>query len=752
VSASLRVSESSDRLRLILRGCAQLEGLAQRSNRYFFGAFEFDPRTGELWGTHGLTVLQQQPAAILCFLLEHPGDLVSREELVGRLWPTGTFVDFDRSLNKAVNKLRDALGDSPEEPAFIETLPRRGYRFIAPVTVDCSQSFSGTSVSPPANGPFFATRSVPVTGSSTQSVPRHRTKLFAIVVGGAAVLAVISLAASWLPRHRLGANVNKLQLTKLTDNRSTEHVAISPDGRYIVYAKREASGLGLWVRQVATGGSGVRIVPPESAYFAGLTFSSDSNYVYFVSENRKEPGVSSLFVTPVLGGPVSKLLSGIESSVSFSPDGQQVVFTHGLMNQDAVEVRIAGANGINNQLLATLRGATPFHQSGPAWSPDGRTVAISLMLIGKTTQWVLETISIANGTVRELYSAPYKIGRPLWLPKGDGLLAALDDENNHGQLFVIPFPKGEPQRVTNDLADYDDDRIDLTRDGKTAAIVVWDETGDIWQAPAAEINQAQQLESSGVALNSVASRLDGKILATDLDNRLWVMNADGAQRSLFTDVHPASTPFVCGRFTFFFRETIQGDSQGLMRAEDDGTNVTKLVGGQLGSAACSADGKFVFYDDEHPPQKIYKIPVEGGAPRVVAYFPPNAAQQQLTVSPDGRFLAYLYLNSDQLSAASERLAVVSADGGPPVRDFPMPRGISRLRWSPDGKRLQFSMDILASAATNLWEQSLAGGQPKRMTNFTSGRIFDFDWSADGTRLLMIRGDLNGDVVLVRNFR
>ena len=69
-----------------------------------------------------------------------------------------------------------------------------------------------------------------------------------------------------------------------------------------------------------------------------------------------------------------------------------------------------------------------------------------------------------------------------------------------------------------------------------------------------------------------------------------------------------------------------------------------------------------------------------------------------------------------------------------------------------GKSLQFSMDILAGAATNLWEQSLAGGQPKRMTNFTSGRIFDFDWSADGTRLLMIRGDLNGDVVLVRNFR
>ena len=676
---------------------------------------------------------------------------------MGRLWPTGTFVDFDRSLNKAVNKLRDALGDSPEEPEFIETLPRRGYRFVAPVTVDSSQPFSGALANAgasvvSANGPFFASPSVPVAGSSTPSLPRRRTKLFAIVVGGAAVLVAISLAASRFPWHRLGANVNKLQLTKLTETRSAEQVAISPDGRYIVYAKREAGGLGLWVRQVATGGSGVRIVPPESAYFAGLAFSTDSNYVYFVSDNTKEPGVSALYVTPVLGGPVSKLQSGIDSSVSFSPDGQQFVFTNGLMNPDAVEVRIAGANGINNQLLATLQEAAPFHQSGPAWSPDGRTVAVSLMLTGETTRWVLETISTANGTVRELYSAPYKIGRPLWLPKGDGLLVALDDENNHGQLFVIPFPKGEPQRLTNDLADYDDDRIDLTRDGKTAAIVVWDETGDVWQATAAAINQAQQLESSGVALDTVASRLDGKILATDLDNRLWVMNADGTERSRFTDVHPASAPFACGRFAFFFRETIQGDSQGLMRADDDGTNVTKLVGGQPGSAACSADGNFVFYDDLHLPQKIYKIPVEGGAPRVVAYIPTNAAEQQLAVSPDGRFLAYLYFHSDEPAAAADRLAVVSTDGGSPVKDFPMPRGISRLRWSPDGKSLQFSMDILAGAATNLWEQPLAGGQPKRMTDFTSGRIFDFDWSADRTRLLMIRGDLNGDVVLVRNFR
>jgi TolB-like protein/DNA-binding winged helix-turn-helix (wHTH) protein len=123
-----------------------LERLAQPSPRFCFGAFEFDPRTGELRDDHRLTVLQQQPAAMLLALLERPGDLITREELVQRLWPTGTFVDFDRSLNKAVNKLREALQDSAENPRFIETLPRRGYRFVAPVETRNSEAPESTEV------------------------------------------------------------------------------------------------------------------------------------------------------------------------------------------------------------------------------------------------------------------------------------------------------------------------------------------------------------------------------------------------------------------------------------------------------------------------------------------------------------------------------------------------------------------------------------------------------------------------------
>jgi TolB-like protein/DNA-binding winged helix-turn-helix (wHTH) protein len=98
-----------------------------------FGQFELDLRTGEIYKDGKRIKLQEQPCQVLALLIERPGELVSREELRKKLWPNDTFVDFDHGVNIAINKLRDALGDSPEKPRFIETLPRRGYRFIAPV-------------------------------------------------------------------------------------------------------------------------------------------------------------------------------------------------------------------------------------------------------------------------------------------------------------------------------------------------------------------------------------------------------------------------------------------------------------------------------------------------------------------------------------------------------------------------------------------------------------------------------------------
>ena len=124
------------RLSDLPRSVEAMGTVSQAVRVYRFGTFAVDVKTGELTNAGRRTPLREQPLQLLLALLERPGELITREELTSRLWPDGTFVDFDRGLNKAMNHLREALSDSAEHPQFIETLPRKGYRFIAPVTQD----------------------------------------------------------------------------------------------------------------------------------------------------------------------------------------------------------------------------------------------------------------------------------------------------------------------------------------------------------------------------------------------------------------------------------------------------------------------------------------------------------------------------------------------------------------------------------------------------------------------------------------
>ena len=133
-----------------------MEDIPSNPRVYRFGVFRLDSRTGELANNGDKAQLREQPLQLLLALLEQPGELVSRETLVRRLWPAGTFVDFDRGLNKAVLHLRETLGDSAENPQFIETLPRKGYRFVAPVTHDLQET--PPTLPPPSPPPASSSR------------------------------------------------------------------------------------------------------------------------------------------------------------------------------------------------------------------------------------------------------------------------------------------------------------------------------------------------------------------------------------------------------------------------------------------------------------------------------------------------------------------------------------------------------------------------------------------------------------------
>src|SRR5579859_1914389 len=237
------------------------------SDRVKFGPFEADLHTHEIW-KHGIKIkLVGQPFEILAILLSKPGELVTREELRERLWPGDTFVDFDHGLNAAVNKLREALSDSVETPRYVETLPRRGYRFIATVERKNGEASEARALVPAAHPPTEVVASIPPPpvfsdSGETPLVGRSR-RLFLLSALAAALIILTFIAfigAAWIKHHDFagtpGSTRVALQrirpLTSLADE--TSEPAFSPDGNYIAFRRQsDKPGVsGIYVKAVGS--------------------------------------------------------------------------------------------------------------------------------------------------------------------------------------------------------------------------------------------------------------------------------------------------------------------------------------------------------------------------------------------------------------------------------------------------------------------------------------------------------------------
>src|SRR5260370_11325441 len=192
-------------------------GQAERIVR--FGVFEANFETGELRKNGAKVPLQGQPFQVFAILLEHVGELVGREELRQKVWPEDTFVDFDHALNTAVTKIRVALGDDADNPRFVETLPRRGYRFIGPVNRPSSQ--------------------MPSANVSRLHLKRH-TAAWTLVGVGAALFALLSgIGISRLSRNRGLAPLPQIEVVPLAGLSGFEaQPAFSPDGNHVAFVFR----------------------------------------------------------------------------------------------------------------------------------------------------------------------------------------------------------------------------------------------------------------------------------------------------------------------------------------------------------------------------------------------------------------------------------------------------------------------------------------------------------------------------------
>jgi Tol biopolymer transport system component/DNA-binding winged helix-turn-helix (wHTH) protein len=620
-----------------------------------FGPFELDLRTGELSKGGVAIKIQQQPLQLLVTLLSRRGDVITREELRQQLWPEDTFVDFEHGLNAAIKRLRDVLGDSAENPLYVETLSRRGYRFIASTSAD--------------TGP-------PTTGVGTQSqsgsaVPHARFKGLPYGRIGALIFFVASLSViaylGWPQLRFMFTAVNSeppaMKVVPITSAPGAEtEPAFSPDGREIAFSVDEnGAGANLYVKLIGsdkplkvTQGPGRACCP---------AWSPDGRYLAF---GRCGGGDHGLFLVPVLGGPERKLSPhGVctGGAISWSPEGKFLAIADKDGRDAPWSIFQFSLDTRESHRLTT----PPAHIIGdhiPAISPDGQMVAFRRIntpwstdiyvqsLAGGDAKRVTFDSSFVNGIAWTgdsksiVYASNRAGGMRLWrvpasggiseaLPVGGGgaLHPAISRQGDrlayqqggfHTNIWRVPVSQARGRLRAGAAVKFiastlGDGGPQYSPDGsKIAFHSMRSGNGEVWLCDR-ECSDPIQLTSLGVLSGSPRWSPDGTRIALDVhrarNSQIFVVNAEGGKpRQVTSGDYEHSVPGWSrdGRWIYFASNRTGGWQLWKVPAEGgESLQVTKEGGF---SAFESPDRTQVYYTKESGPG-IYQVAPKGGEER-----------------------------------------------------------------------------------------------------------------------------------------
>ena len=587
-----------------------------------FGNFEVDLRAGELRRAGVKLKFGGQPLQVLIILLERPGEVVTREELQKQLWPD-TFVDVDHNLNTAINKIREVLGDSAESPRFVETLPRRGYRFIAPVV-------EGGVVSPdqPTDQPAEKLPPMPPRAN-------RRPLYYGLAIFGTVIITVAVLAL-WKRVSRTPGAPGVANFRQLADVSQARPNSVFTDGSRIYFTQLFPDGHTRILQLPVKGGEAtplpVSLKRPEV-----LDVSRDGTELLIGNSEGKEG--YSFWIQPIAGGSPRRIGSVLGNDQSaFNLDGTGIIFGK---EHDIYSVNRDGSSF--RKLLATEGFPFAFR-----FSPDARVLRFSLFDISNFTVKIMEVSPEGVGLHKLLDGCCGD-----WTPDGRLFIFQKRWLDSRDDLWALPEKKGFRWR------NRDDKPTQLTAGPLDFRSPVPGKNGKeifaIGASPRVEVVRYDTRSGefvpylNGLSAEGLAFSPDGQWVAytTYPDGLLWRSRLDGSDRLqlTFPPLGTSSPHWSHDAKQIVFNAEPPGEAQNVYTVSSQGGTPQRILPSQQGQtdANWSPDGNSVIFGGAPGPpgnafqkMSIYTLDLKS---RRVSTLPDSNGLYSPRWSPDGRYIA-----------------------------------------------------------------------------------------------------------------
>jgi eukaryotic-like serine/threonine-protein kinase len=541
---------------------------------------------------------------------------------------------------------------------------------------------------------------------------------------------------------------NKFEISSITSSGDVTLARISPDGRYLAYVAQSKGHSGMWVRQIATS-IAVQVVPPTLDTIGDVTFTQDGDFIYYyVYTSATQHGIVSRVAS--LGGASRTVIASSDSGVSFSPDGNHMVYAL-IDKTDEVELEIADGNGSGNRTLASYKQGLAGNLYAPAvaWSPDGRSIAVPKIepsADGKSAGLYLVDATTGQGMVA--VGPRWRVINDFqWLPDSSGLLLAAQERIGFpAQIWMVNRTNGTPRRISSDLNDYLS--VSISSDGKKIASAQQNQSTQVWAGPAATPDRLSQITNSRKDIRVVFTPDDRIVYLSNTSNGwdVFVTETNGANaRQVSYDGQYRTTPAVCEKGASIFYDSDQEGTEHIWKT-DLRSGASRRVTNGYGelNPKCAASSDWVYYIRQVPGEgtHVFKmLPTGENATRLsdnISISPPF-------VSLDGRWISFAgpdkqgAIVTTTISAEDGSVKAVNHVGNT------MDSSVRTGAWTPDSR---IAIVDIRTGVPNLWATSIFKRAPdEQLTHFTSGIILSVAYSADGKWLAMIRGTQQSDAVL-----